>query len=105
MQNDVTYCRADRPVVFFAALFGTHHFEPPVTQRQKRSIFDSPCRGLLVLCSTVNLVTSRFVGRPRLAQDIDMDLQPEPCQLRSDNLNLTEQLESLKWPCMAAHDV
>ncbi|OLQ02503.1 Chaperone protein dnaJ 10 [Symbiodinium microadriaticum] len=32
------------PVVFFAALFGTHHFEP-------------------------------FVGRPRLAQDIDMDLQ------------------------------
>eukprot|EP00439_Symbiodinium_sp_Y106_P025386 s3674_g3.t1 len=32
------------PVVFFAALFGTHHFEP-------------------------------FVGRLRLAQDIDMDLQ------------------------------
>ena len=34
-----------RPVVFFAALFGTHHFEP-------------------------------YVGRLRLAQDVDSDVQP-----------------------------
>ena len=70
-----------RPVVFFAALFGTHHFEPPLGR----------CKTGASRASFVD--RSRYVGRLRLAQDIDTDVQLEPQVVRGGSLQRAARIQ------------